>query len=112
MAKLSDTERGTLMSVLELASVVFLEEIVHGPGGEAENGQMTDKKRMIDEEQTQRDAVFNKRNEDVLAIKDSRRAAQAEKTTRLRALRIAKVRRAKKNAFVEQNSTSASSCST
>lgn len=45
---------------------------------------------MTYEEQMQHEAIFNKRAEDVLTIEGSRRAAEAEKTARLRALRLAK----------------------
>jgi hypothetical protein len=51
---------------------------------------MIDDERMSDELQTQRDVIFSKRNEDVLAMESDRRRAEAEKTARLRALRLAK----------------------
>ena len=51
---------------------------------------MTDDEQMSDEQQIHRDAIFNKRDQDVLAMEASRRAAEAEKTARLRSLRLAK----------------------
>jgi hypothetical protein len=45
---------------------------------------------LADKEPIQRDAVFSKPSVDGRAIEESRRTAEAEKTARLRALRLAK----------------------